>query len=110
MDQLIVKVLLGMFLMTGMLACLNAWAGKWGPALAMLGLSLASFAAGLVLGGSYLSIIPGVLLVVVVGTFRFGRQQREPPKMGGQDDSRLVSERRLAEMNRNIAARKANRG
>ncbi len=110
MDLLIIKALLALFLMTGLFSCLNAWAGKWGPALAMLGISLVSFATGLALGGSFLAIIPGVLLVMVLGWFRFGRQPRDDSQeMEVHNDPRLISEARLAEMNRNIAARKASR-
>lgn len=110
MDQLIIKALLGMFLMTGIFACLNAWAGKWGPSLAMLGMSLTSFAAGLALGGSFLAAIPALLLVAVVGSFRYGRRPSAQPEVVGQDNAQEVSDAMLVEMNRNVAARKGNRG
>lgn len=109
MDQLFIKALLGLFLMTGLFACLNAWAGKWGPSLAMLGLSLAAFAFGLVLGGSYFAVFPALFIVVVVGAC-YGRSYKSPQELASHEDGKAISDAMLAEMNRNVADRKARHG
>ena len=108
--HLIIKALLGMFLLTGLFACLNAWGGKWGPAFAMLVLSLASFASGLALGGSVLAVVPALLMIGVVAAIRCNMRPGAQPDSDDTRDLQALSASMLAKMDSNIAARKAGRG
>jgi len=108
--ETIIKALHGLFILTGLFAWLNAWAGKWGPSFAMLGLSLAAFSVGLALSDSYLAVVPALFIVVIVGAFRYGRRSKASQNVASHEADKAISDGMLAEMNRNVAARKARRG
>lgn len=111
MDALLSQTLYIMFVLTGLVACLNAWLGKWGPALCMLCMSFGAVTAGSVLGGSLLWLAPAfVIVAALVGLWI------SAPDQGGSDsqtvpadDPKTVSDRRLAEMNAICAEKRRQR-
>jgi hypothetical protein len=108
MDQTIfVTLLYGIFLITGLFACLNAWLDKWGPSLAMLGMSLFSFVACLILGGSIWAFVPAVIIGTIVALMWNFRKPVVVAMTDGIEDPKAVSEFMLSEMNKTIAARKS---
>lgn len=95
------------FLLFGSFAVLNAYLKKWGPSLAMFGIMLVAFIAGLLqgVGGAWTAF---VVIIVVTGIALYFASICKPKADAiCIENAPEISARMMAQMERNVAKRKA---
>lgn len=97
------------FLLFGSFAVLNANLNKWGPALAMFGMMLVAFIAG-VLQGVNVVWTAFVVIVTAAGAAQYYASNRKlKARPVGIENEAEISSRMHAQMDKNVAERKARR-